>query len=231
MKISTVSKLDGIRSWSLPAGKTCPGSKMADGTVSLVCQGCYAQGGNYRFKNVKASREHNMKDWKRKNWVRDMVAELDKDKFFRWFDSGDCYCAELAEKIFKVMSLTPHCMHWMSTRMYKLPCVKIWLDAMNMLPNARIRYSADTLDGTFTPGLHGAIVLAHGAKLPKGVKECGAYSGNGEAKCNGCRACWNKSIPVVAYRAHGQKMASVEKRLSAPRERPAWLSAKRERKS
>ena len=212
MKISIVGKLDGIRSWSLPAGKACPGSKMADGSVSPVCQGCYAQCGNYRFKNVKASREHNMKDWKRKGWVKDMVAELQTDKFFRWFHSGDCYCEQLAAKILSVMGQTPRCKHWMSTRMYKIPGVKVWLDAMNQLPNVKVRFSADSLDGSHVTGLHSAIVLAPGAKKPRHVTLCGAYK-NVQAKCNGCRKCWNKDVFVIGYPAHGQRMQGVVTRM------------------
>jgi hypothetical protein len=54
--------------------------------------------GNYRFPNVKQPRESNQKDWKRDAWVADMVAELDNDRYFRWFDSGDVYSLKLAEK-------------------------------------------------------------------------------------------------------------------------------------
>ena len=28
-------------------------------------------------------------------------------------------------------------------------------------------------------------------------------------KCKGCRNCWDKSIPVIGYAAHGQKMSKV----------------------
>jgi len=102
VKLSTVSKLDGIKSWSLQAGETCPGSFNPDGTVVEVCQGCYALGGHYRFKNVKRIREHNRQDWKRADWVDDIVAALDNERYFRLFDSGDIYHWNLAVKLYEV---------------------------------------------------------------------------------------------------------------------------------
>jgi hypothetical protein len=75
--------------------------------------------GNYRFPNVKAPRVHNREDWKRDAWVDDMVSELDNDRYFRWFDSGDVYDIRLARKIYEVMKRTPWCLHWLPTRMHK----------------------------------------------------------------------------------------------------------------
>ena len=46
-RISVTSKLDGIRSWSLQALETCPGSIAAPGELVDACKGCYATSGNY----------------------------------------------------------------------------------------------------------------------------------------------------------------------------------------
>jgi len=88
-KISVTSKLDGIRSWSLQALDTCPGSIESPGVLVDACKGCYATTGNYVFANVKAPREFNRLDWERFAWVDDMVNELAHDTHFRWFDSDD----------------------------------------------------------------------------------------------------------------------------------------------
>ena len=106
IKLSKASKMP-CRSWSLEALETCPGSKNPDGTLVDACAGCYATTGNYRFPNVRAPRQHNKEDWKRPEWVSEMVAELDNDRYFRWFDSGDMYDVRLASKILEVMSQTP----------------------------------------------------------------------------------------------------------------------------
>jgi L-asparaginase II len=42
VKLSVTSKLDGIRSWSLQALETCPGSIASDGELVDACKGCYA---------------------------------------------------------------------------------------------------------------------------------------------------------------------------------------------
>jgi hypothetical protein len=118
IKLSKASKMP-CRSWSLQALETCPASVNSDGSLVDACKGCYATDGNYRFPNVKAPRLHNREDWKRDAWVDDMVSELDSDRYFRWFDSGDVYDIRLARKIYEVMKRTPWCHHWLPTRMHK----------------------------------------------------------------------------------------------------------------
>ena len=105
LKLSVTAKLDGIRSWSLQALDTCPGSKASDGSLVDACKGCYATTGNYNYPNVKAPRIHNREDWQRDSWVDDMVKALDSDRYFRWFDSGDMYALGLAEKMLEVANI------------------------------------------------------------------------------------------------------------------------------
>ncbi len=207
VRISVTSKLDGIRSWSLQALDTCPGSKNKDGTLVPACSGCYATTGNYRFANVKAPRLENQEDWKRDDWVDDMVAALDSDRYFRWFDSGDMYALALAEKIYEVMYLTPWVKHWLPTRMHKFPKFRAVLKKMEALPNVVVRRSSDDVDGSFTPGVHGSTIVPSAEDAPEGVTVCHAYDHGG--KCNGCRACWSKDVNMVGYVAHGVKMKKV----------------------
>lgn len=207
IRISTTSKLDGIRSWSLQALDTCPGSKNPDGTLVAACSGCYATTGNYRFSNVKAPRLENQEDWKRDGWVDDMVQALDSDRYFRWFDSGDMYALGLAEKIFEVMYLTPWVKHWLPTRMHKFAKFQAVLAKMEALPNVVVRRSSDSVDGTFTKGVHGSTIVPDAESVPAGVVRCEAYDRGG--KCGGCRACWSKDVAVVGYVAHGAKMKKV----------------------
>lgn len=207
MKLSVTSKLDGIKSWSLNALDTCPGSVSHKNELVAACQGCYATTGNYVFSNVRAPREHNKEDWKRPAWVNDMTQALHGEAFFRWFDSGDMYDLRLARKMLAVMRATPGCKHWLPTRMYKFPKFREVLDAMRALPNVAVRFSSDSVTGEFTPGLHGSTIITARETAPPGVAVCHAYEHGG--KCSGCRACWDKSIPVIAYVAHGRKMQKV----------------------
>ena len=207
IKLSVTSKLDGIRSWSLQAIDTCPGAVQSSGVLVDACKGCYAVNGNYRFPNVKAPREHNKIDWQRIEWVDDMVNELKKDRYFRWFDSGDVYSVKLAEKMLEVMTLTSWVSHWLPTRMHKFSKFKTVLDDMQALSNVMVRFSSDSVTGEYTTGLHGSVIVPTPQDATKAMKLCEAYSNNG--KCNGCRACYDKKVKVIAYPAHGVSMHKV----------------------
>lgn len=207
IRISTTSKLDGIRSWSLQAIDTCPGSIAAPGELVDACKGCYATSGNYRYPNVKAPRIENREDWQRMEWVDDMVSALDSDRYFRWFDSGDCYTLALAEKILEVMRRTPWCKHWLPTRMHKFPKFQQVFAAMAALPNVMIRFSSDSVTGQYIDGLHGSVIVPTAENATSAMSVCRAYEHGG--KCSGCRACWDKNVPLVAYVAHGRSMAKV----------------------
>ena len=207
IKLSKTSKLDGILSWSLQALDTCPGSKDSLGELVPACQGCYATTGNYRFANVKKPREFNREDWKRDDWIDDMVKALDSSRYFRWFDSGDMYDVKLAYKILQVMEVTPHCKHWLPTRMHKFDKFKHAITRMQSLPNVVVRFSSDSVTGERIEGLNTSTIFSD--TLPVGATECQAYQHEG--KCNGCRACYDKSVSVIAYKAHGVKMSKVIK--------------------
>lgn len=215
IKISVTSKLDGIRSWSLQAIDTCPGSVAAPGVLVDACKGCYATTGNYNYPNVKAPRLSNREDWQREEWTDDMVAALDSDRYFRWFDSGDMYTLALAEKILDVMQRTPWCKHWLPTRMAKFPKFREVLRQMRQLDNVMVRFSSDSVIGEYIPGTHGSVIGPDAATFnpAPGVSLCRAYEHGG--KCSGCRACWDRSVNLVAYPAHGAKMARVIRILSA----------------
>ena len=207
INLSKTSKLDGILSWSLQALDTCPGSKDSNGELVPACSGCYATTGNYRFSNVKKPRLENREDWKRDSWVNEMVIKLDSSRYFRWFDSGDMYDLRLAEKILEVMEKTPHCKHWMPTRMHKFSKFASVIARMQALPNVVVRFSSDSVSGGIIEGTTTSTIFSD--TLPVGAFECKAYEHEG--KCNGCRACYNKDVQVIAYKAHGVKMSKVIK--------------------
>jgi hypothetical protein len=205
VKLSKTSKL-GTFSWSLQAIETCPGSVGTDGQLVAACSGCYATTGMYNFPGVKAPRAANKEDWQRSEWVADMVQALKKQTHFRWFDSGDMYSIGLAEKMLAVMAATPNTRHWLPTRMHKFPKFQAIIAAMQALPNVMVRPSSDAVDGTYTKGVHGSTILPNGQSAD-GVTTCPAYGQGG--KCLTCRACYDKSVAVIGYPAHGKKMAKV----------------------
>lgn len=213
IRISTTSKLDGIRSWSLQALETCPGAIVSPGVLADACKGCYATTGNYNYPNVKEPRAANKLDWERLNWVDDMCEALDNDRYFRWFDSGDMYSLGLAEKILEVMKRTPWVKHWLPTRMHKFPKFQLVINEMKALDNVSVRFSSDSITGEFIPGTHGSVIIPTPDFQLEGASVCEAYQNEG--KCSGCRNCWDKSIDVIAYPAHGKKMQKVIKIMKA----------------
>jgi hypothetical protein len=136
-----------------------------------------------------------------------MVAALDSDRYFRWFDSGDMYTVALAEKMLDVMTRTPWVKHWLPTRMHKFPKFRQVLAQMAALPNVSVRFSSDSVTGAYTKGLHGSVIIPTPADVKKGMTLCQAYANEG--KCSGCRACYDKKIKTIAYPAHGVTMHKV----------------------
>jgi len=133
-----------------------------------------------------------------------MVQELDADRYFRWFDSGDLYDIRLARKVLEVMERTPWCRHWLPTRMHKFAKFHKVLDAMQSLPNVVVRKSSDSITGETIEGVTTSTIVEYAEDAPKGSTVCEAYEREG--KCGSCRACWSKDAPVIAYVAHGRKM-------------------------
>ena len=203
-RFSKPSKMP-CRSWSLQALDTCPASKNPDGELVDACKGCYATTGFYAMGSVKAPREHNREDWKHSDWVDVMAAELDNDRYFRWFDSGDLYSLALAEKVLEVMRRTPWCNHWLPTRMHKFEKFRPVLAEMEKLPNVVVRLSSDSVTGETVQGAatSSTIIPTVSHSLPT-MSVCEAYDRGG--KCATCRLCWSKDVAVVAYPAHGKKM-------------------------
>jgi hypothetical protein len=206
IKLSKAGKMP-CRSWSLQAIDTCPASIGSDGELVDACKGCYATTGNYRFPNVKKPREHNKEDWQRDSWVDDMVAELDNDRYFRWFDSGDMYHIQLARKMLEVMKRTPWVRHWLPTRMHKFAKFGLVLLEMNNLPNVVVRLSSDSVIGETIPGANTSTIIPTPEQATAEMTVCEAYSRDG--KCGPCRKCWDKDVNVIAYPAHGREMIKV----------------------
>ena len=69
-----------------------------------------------------------------------------------------------------------------------------------------VRFSSDSVTEEFD-SRHGSVIIDNPEVLPEGATLCRAYENDG--KCNGCRACYDKGVAVIAYPAHGVKMRRV----------------------
>jgi len=214
LKLSNASKMP-CKSWSLEAIDTCAGSRDQDtGELVPVCADCYAAKGMYRFPVVKAARVHNKQDWKRDEWVADMVTALKNESYFRWFDSGDVYDRRLLIKITAVVDLTPWCKHWLPSRMYKFKKFLKLLLELAERPNVVVRWSIDDgfidLQEKYKPNK--SIVLMdespnfwkHDYVDSNNLTVCRSSfnTGKDKGKCGDCRACWNKDVKIIAYIHH-----------------------------
>jgi hypothetical protein len=136
-----------------------------------------------------------------------MVAELDNDRYFRWFDSGDVYSLKLARKILEVMKRTPWVNHWLPTRMHKFEKFASVFAEMEALPNVVVRLSSDSITGETIDGATTSTIVPFAEDAAEGMTVCEAYTRQG--KCASCRACWQKNNAVIAYPAHGKKMLGL----------------------
>jgi len=136
-----------------------------------------------------------------------MVAELDNDRYFRWFDSGDVYSVKLARKILEVMEATPWVKHWLPTRMHKFAKFHGVFAEMEALSNVVVRYSSDSVTGETVSGRNSSTIVPSIDWKQQGLQVCESSTRAG--KCGPCRACWNRDITVVAYPAHGKKMLKL----------------------
>ena len=199
-----------VGSWSLPAGSSCPGSHDAE-----VCKGCYAKKGMYRFPVVKNVREFNKEDYHRDEWVDEMVKEVSKFDYFRWFDSGDIETQELAHKISQVIKKTRDTKHWLPTRSDKIQDIKNILlsthyykgkrhSSISCKENVVVRRSADNIGfKQERPGVNSFVIreedLFECAK--RGIHLCPVTKpGSTQKSCDTCTMCYTNE--PVAYLLH-----------------------------
>jgi len=190
--LTRTSKMPGL-SYSLPAWECKTGSKLRK-IKGSVCASCYALKGNYtRYKAIKAAQYVRLEALKDQRWIAAMVAQIIRQKYFRWHDAGDIQDAVHLQKIFRVCELTPETKHWMPTR--EAQFLKD-IDPETVPKNLIIRMSSHMVDQapvTFWPW---TSTVTSG----QGVASCPAPKQNNS--CGSCRACWDRSISNVSYGKH-----------------------------
>ena len=187
--MTRTSKMPGL-SYSLPAWACQTGAKLRK-VPGTPCHGCYALKGNYiRYPAIKKAQYYRLASLDRESWVTAMVAQIKRQKWFRWHDAGDVQSVDHMNKIFEVCRLTPLTRHWLPTQERKyLP-----LPGSSIPDNLVIRLSGSKIDGPRpTCWSHTSTVVTKSATCP-------APSQGG--KCRTCRNCWNKDIKNISYGKH-----------------------------
>ena len=186
--MTRTSKMPGL-SYSLPAWACQTGAKLRK-IKGTPCYGCYALKGNYiRYPAIKKAQYYRLGSLGHDSWITAMVAQVKRQKWFRWHDAGDVQSVEHMNKILEVVRQTPDTNHWLPTqeRCY-LP------DPAAVPANLVIRLSGSKIDGPApTAWSHTSSVVTKNATCPAPQQG---------GKCKECRACWTKSIPNVSYGKH-----------------------------
>jgi hypothetical protein len=196
------SKMPG-RAYGLPAGKCAVGSKLR-AVPGSVCSMCYAHKGRYAFGGVQAAQYRRLKSINHPQWVEAMVTLISGQSggWFRWHDSGDIQSIDHLRRIIAVCRHTPDVRHWLPTR--EVGILRAYLRDGGRIPaNLTIRLSAamvGTLPLRIDRRIKGSTVHAKGTEPPRGAVACSAPTTGGH--CADCRACWDRTVPVVSYGAH-----------------------------
>jgi hypothetical protein len=191
--LTRTSKMPGL-SYSLPAWECKTGSKLRN-IKGSVCASCYALKGNYtRYKAIKAAQYVRLEALKDTKWIAAMVAQIIRQKYFRWHDAGDIQSMEHLYKIFRVCELTPETKHWMPTREAQF-LSKIENPTVEVPSNLIIRMSSHMVDQgpvKFWPWTS-TVTSGQGSTCPA-PKQGG--------QCKDCRSCWDRSVSNVCYGKH-----------------------------
>lgn len=186
--------------FSIPAKRCKMGRKLRK-VKGSICSICYALKGRYVFGVVQHALDRRFSKLSHPLWVKAMaflIQHVEKSGFFRWHDSGDIQSLAHLRRIVAVCNLTPNVQHWLPTREYVL--VSRYRRQHGQFPdNLTVRLSAYMIDGAGPVALAKSLGLTTSGVSREGFT-CPAYSqGN---KCLDCRACWDKKIANVHYKAH-----------------------------
>ena len=190
--MTRTSKMPGL-SYSLPAWECQVGAKLRK-VKGSVCAGCYALKGNYtRYPAIKAAQYYRLQSLRDPQWIPAMVAQIKRQKFFRWHDAGDLQGVWHLKNIMEVCNQTPSTKHWLPTREVKYTSL---MDPAIVPTNLKIIISDHMIDQA-TPVKHwpfsSGVTTKHDATCP-------APSQGG--KCGSCRACWDRGVARVVYGKH-----------------------------
>jgi hypothetical protein len=216
-------KMPGF-SFSLPAGVTCPASKIANrlkGPLS-ICGACYAMSGNYTWPTVRNAQMRRLA-WVRAglangHFVRDMIAELARcvdptDPHFRVHDSGDLFSIPYAKAWVAICTALPWIKFWIPTREWVRPLMLPVLQELAALPNVTVRPSALGSEdpAPSIPGLSAGTTV----HVEETAISCPATA-TAFKHCDdhGCRRCWSK-VGAVSYVAHGRKAPGLNRAVRA----------------
>ena len=191
--MTRTSKMPGL-SYSLPAWECQVGSKLRT-VKGSVCSGCYALKGNYtRYPAIKAAQYYRLQSLRDPQWIPAMVAQIKRQKFFRWHDAGALQSVQHLKNIMEVCKQTPSTKHWLPTREVRYTSL---MDPAIVPSNLKIIISDHMIDQQSSVK---HWPYTSGVSSDKKLATCPAPSQGG--KCGSCRACWDRDVARVTYGKH-----------------------------
>lgn len=131
---------EGIWTFSLPAGSTCPGR------TELCSSLCYAKKGRYVFGGVKDKHLSNLAETRKKSFVTLMNYELrvKRPRFVRVHAAGDFYSIAYVGKWMSILIANPDTIFYMYTRSWRDAAIARVLKKMCQLKNCIMWLSTDS---------------------------------------------------------------------------------------
>jgi hypothetical protein len=216
---SNPRKMPG-KSIGYPAGLACPVGCRLGELPDSVCSSCYAMGGMYTFRTVKAAQMRRFEKLllamyspeAAKAWIEGLsnrIRAMTRVPYFRWHDSGDIQNEVHFTMMMEVAANTPNIHHWVPTKEVAVVTrsqVEI-PDNVNIRISApmvgqRIRVSGFTTSSVSDPQgkSNGKVVKDPGFMCPATYEHDRPERTRG--KCMDCRACWERDVPNVDYELH-----------------------------
>lgn len=182
-----------IRTWSIPAIDTCPGS-------TPTCRdACYALAGRYRMSTVKEGLRRKLDATLSPRFVEMMngeLAGLRDGTVVRIHAAGDFGSVAYIRMWITLAKKNPHVVMFAYTRSWRIPELRRELNKLRRLPNVTLWASVDVDTGPAPRNWHTAELRDDwsdtGVRCPEQVyrETSGAH---GRPHCESCRLCWTVS--------------------------------------
>jgi hypothetical protein len=205
--------------YALPPAQ-CQAGGMLAACEGAVCNRCYARKGRYTFKSTVAAMDRRYESLSNVDWVesittliRGLAARTDPEwRLFRWHDAGDLQGHWHLANIVAVAECLPDVKFWLPTMEATMVARAHYDGAVKFPVNMVVRISTPMVDGEPTQqtamlakakgGWARMSVVNKAAPHPQAAA-CPATWGKAHTcRGNDCRLCWDRTCPMVSYKAH-----------------------------
>tara|TARA_R100001082_G_scaffold23645_2_gene11533 strand:+ start:98 stop:790 length:693 start_codon:yes stop_codon:yes gene_type:complete len=185
------------------SAKDCIKGSVLRNVKGSVCEGCYADKGNFHYPSVKVSHKKHLESLKNGFlWSMAMAYQIlyYKAKYFRFHASGDLQSLGHAIQIINLAKLTPSFKYWIPTRETKI-LKELKEQNISIPKNCIFRVSAPLINGHLNSKVfRNTSSVITSEKNASGKNICPSLNQGG--MCLDCRNCWNTRIKNINYLYH-----------------------------